>query len=215
MASGGLDSAVLLAELAAAESGPQRVVPVYIRCGLYWEQAEQNALRQFIAAVSTPKLDTLKVFELPLAGVYGDHWSATGRNAPDSDTPDEAVYLPGRNLLLLALPAVWCALNGISVIALGHLQGNPFPDSTEKFFSLYTAAINAALDSRLRVVQPYRQLSKREVLLRGQSFPLGLTWSCLRPVGDRQCGRCNKCAERKRAFREAGLADPTLYDGGD
>jgi 7-cyano-7-deazaguanine synthase len=207
----GLDSAILLAELGLADDGPRRVVPIYVRCGLYWEEAEERALRQFIAALPVRSGLELKVFDLPLKAVYGHHWSATGRATPDADTPDEAVYLPGRNLLLLAQPAVWCALNGIEVIALGHLRGNPFADSTGKFFDLYASAINEALGSHLRIVQPYRALSKVEVLRRGRAFPLGLTWSCLHPVGAQQCGRCNKCAERQRAFSEAGLLDPTLY----
>jgi 7-cyano-7-deazaguanine synthase len=38
-----------------------------------------------------------------------------------------------------------------------------------------------------------------------------LTFSCLAPQGRRHCGRCNKCAERKRAFRQAGIPDPTKY----
>jgi 7-cyano-7-deazaguanine synthase len=214
MTSGGLDSAILVAELACAEHRLRYVTPIYVRCGLFWEEAEERALRQFLAALPTCRLAKLKVFDLPLRDVYGDHWSATGEATPGKDTPDEAVYLPGRNLLLLAQAAVWCGLNGIETIALGHLGANPFADGTPEFFELYAAAINRGLQSRLRISQPYRELTKVEVLRRGRTFPLELTWSCLRPKDGRHCGQCNKCAERKRAFAEAGLPDPTRYAQG-
>jgi 7-cyano-7-deazaguanine synthase len=49
----------------------------------------------------------------------------------------------------------------------------------------------------------------------GDGLPLELTFSCLRPVGGLHCGRCNKCAERRRGFAEAGLPDPTQYANAD
>ncbi len=211
LTSGGLDSAILLAELACGPPPPVRVAPVYVRFGLVWEQDEEHALRRFLAALHGSRADELTVLEAPVRGVYGEHWSATGQGVPDEKTPDEAVYLPGRNLLLLAPTAVWCHLQGIDTIALGHLGGNPFADSTREFFGAYGEVINRALDGRLRIVQPYRSLSKTEVLSRGHDFPLGLTWSCIRPVRGFHCGRCNKCAERQRAFAQAGIPDTTAY----
>jgi 7-cyano-7-deazaguanine synthase len=43
-------------------------------------------------------------------------------------------------------------------------------------------------------------------------LPLELTFSCIRPAGERHCGSCNKCAERRQAFASAGLKDPTDYN---
>jgi len=62
------------------------------------------------------------------------------------------------------------------------------------------------------VLRPYLGLAKAEVMGRGRDLPLGLTFSCLRPAGGRHCGACNKCAERRRAFADAGMTDPTAYD---
>jgi 7-cyano-7-deazaguanine synthase len=208
LVSGGPDSAVLVGELAGTSP---RVVPVYVRFGLVWEDDEERALRRFLDRLAAPAVDALRVFRLPLAEVYGRHWSTTGEQVPDAASPDAAVFLPGRNLLLLAQPAVWCHLNEVPTLALGLLKGNPFPDSSDAFFAEYQAAINRALTGRLRLVCPYRHLSKVEVLQRGRAFPLGETWSCMRPVRGRHCGRCNKCAERQRAFARAGLQDPTEY----
>jgi 7-cyano-7-deazaguanine synthase len=208
LVSGGPDSMVLLAEL--AQTSP-RAAPVYVRCGMRWEPIEERTLRRFIAALSSSAIAELKVFDLPLAPVYGSHWSTTGNDVPDAASPDSAVFLPGRNLLILAQAAIWCHLQGVRTLALGLLQGNPFPDSSEAFFRAYETALNEGLGSRLRIVRPYQKLSKPEVLARGRDLPLNLTWSCIDPVNDLHCGRCNKCAERQRAFATAAIEDPTQY----
>jgi len=208
LVSGGPDSAILVGEL--AETCP-RVVPIYIRFGMFWENAEEQALRRFLAALPAAAVVPLQVFEMPLAAVYGPHWSTTGDAVPDADSPDAAVYLPGRNLLLLAQAGVWCHLQEIPVIALGLLKGNPFPDSTDSFFASFQTASNIAVGGNLRIVRPYQHLTKTQVLQRGKALPLGLTWSCMRPIDGLHCGRCNKCAERKKAFARAGVADFTSY----
>jgi 7-cyano-7-deazaguanine synthase len=208
LVSGGPDSAILIGELAA--SSP-RVVPIFVRFGMNWEDAEEKALRSFLQALRAPTADDLKVFEMPLGAVLGQHWSITGDQIPDEASPDTAVYLPGRNLLLLAQASIWCHLQGVSVIAIGLLKGNPFPDSGEAFFKSYQTTINTALTSSLQIVRPYQEFTKTEVLRRGRSMPLGLTWSCIRPVDGLHCGKCNKCAERQKAFANAGLVDGTAY----
>jgi 7-cyano-7-deazaguanine synthase len=208
LVSGGPDSVILLAEL--ARTSP-RVVPVFVRFGLIWEADEEQALRRFIRLIESPVVDALRVFDLPVTPVYGAHWSTTGQATPDAATPDAAVFLPGRNLLVLVQAAVWCHLQGIRTLALGVLANNPFPDSTEAFFTAYEAALNLALVGQLRLVRPFQTLTKTEVLQRGRDLPLEATWSCIAPEQGQHCGRCNKCAERQRAFGRAGLADPTRY----
>jgi 7-cyano-7-deazaguanine synthase len=208
LASGGLDSAVLLGD--ALRRG-RTVQPLYVRCGLVWEGAELLALERFLAAVACPALRPLRVLEQPVADLYGDHWGLSGEGVPGADTPDEAVFLPGRNVLLLSKALLWCHLHGVGAVALAPLEANPFPDATPAFFSTFTAAVNQAVGGRVRVLLPYRGLHKADVLRRGAGLPLYLSLSCIRPDGGRHCGACNKCAERRRAFADAGLADPTLY----
>ena len=135
----------------------------------------------------------------------------SGADVPDETTTDDAVYLPGRNLLLLAKTSVWCALHGVKSIALGTLQANPFADSSEDFFSGFAASAGLALGSHLEVVAPFRGLTKAEVVKRGDGLPLELTFSCMAPIGQAHCGRCNKCAERRKGFAVAGVDDLTPY----
>jgi 7-cyano-7-deazaguanine synthase len=208
LASGGLDSAVLLVEMARAGGA---AVPVVVRAGHPWEEAEIVALRRFLAAVGEPRIAPVRELVLPMRDVYGEHWSMTGA-VPAWDEPDETVEIHGRNLVLLAKTLVLAALEGWPTVAMGSLAGNPFPDATPEFFSSLAALASAALRSPLAIVTPYRGLRKAEVIRRGCDLPLHLTLSCAAPTPeDRHCGRCNKCRERIDAFAEAGVPDRTPY----
>lgn len=210
LVSGGLDSAVLLAE--AARVYPA-VHPLYIRTGLYWEHAEQLHLKRFLAAIHSPVLHPLSVLEQPVRDLYGNHWSLTGVGVPAAGTPDDDVFLPGRNVLLLAKSLLWCHLNGVPEIAMAPLAANPFPDATPEFFNEFTGAVNRAVEGRVRVLRPYAHLHKSELLHRTAGMPLKDTFSCIHPVSDLHCGRCSKCFERQQGFRDAGMQDPTKYAG--
>jgi 7-cyano-7-deazaguanine synthase len=181
LVSGGLDSAVLLAESLPRYAA---VWPLYVRFGLFWEPVELHYLHHFLEAVRAASLQPLTLLEMPVADLYGEHWSLTGVGVPAAGTPDAAVYLPGRNVLFLAKAMLWCHLHGVAELAIG---------------------------GAVRVVQPYRGLHKEDVLRRGRAFPLQWTFSCMRPVDGRHCGVCNKCDERRQAFARAGYSDPTVY----
>lgn len=209
--SGGLDSCILLGRL--LEEG-REVRPFYIRTGVVWQEAELAALRRYIAAVSERRIGRLQelvALELPLADLYGRHWSLTGDAVPDANTPDEAVYLPGRNALLTIKAAVWCQMHGLTQLALATLRSNPFPDATREFFDTFESALSIGSAAKIELVRPFEHLGKIEVMQIGREMPLKQTFSCISPVGTLHCGRCNKCAERKHAFRDAQLPDPTNY----
>jgi 7-cyano-7-deazaguanine synthase len=208
LVSGGLDSAILCVDLLRDHP---RVIPLYVRSGLRWEDAEVTALRRFLVEVGDDRVERPIVLEEPIADVYGAHWSTAGEEVPGSETADESVYLPGRNLLLTIKAAVWCRLRGVPTLALGSLGSNPFPDSTPEFFAALERLLNQAMGGGLRLIRPFATLHKEEVLARGRHLPLHLTLSCIDPRDGRHCGRCNKCAERKKGFRDAGIRDLTAY----
>ena len=205
---GGLDSGILLWERLAAGSIVQ---PFYVRSGLAWEGAELAAAQAFVAAIEHPRLQPLVVLDLPLDDLYAGTWSVTGREVPNYESTDEAVFLPARNALLLIKPIVWCQLHGIGRLELATLASNPFPDATESFFREFAHSLALGVGSPIDVVCPYAGLHKREVMLRGAAAPLELTFSCLAPVGSLHCGACNKCAERRYAFASVGRVDLTRY----
>ena len=212
--SGGLDSAVLLAEEAARGD----VQPIYVGAGLAWEPAERSIvealLRSDVLAGRTQPLVTLSV---DMRDVYAaTHWAVQG-TPPAYHTPDEDVYLPGRNIILLAKAGVYCAAAGIHRLVLGTLGHNPFPDATPEFRSTMARALALGLAHELQVDAPYAEMSKADVIRRGVALgvPFELTLSCMSPaVGPglpRHCGTCSKCRERHDAFVEVGAIDPTDY----
>lgn len=207
--SGGLDSAVLLGDMLRQYASVQ---PLYVAMGLAWEAVERTHLQRFLAEIACPQLQPLHVLHLPVADLYDHgHWSLSGQEVPDAASADEAVYLPGRNVLLLAKAVIWCQLHRVPVVALGVLKGNPFPDATPDFFKGYQKIVNQGIGGDVRVIRPFAVTSKREVMLLGRALPLHLTFSCIRPVAGEHCGRCNKCAERQRAFADAAMNDATTY----
>jgi 7-cyano-7-deazaguanine synthase len=206
--SGGLDSAILLGD---ALRQNKTISPLFIQFGLAWEGVELAYLQRYLKALRHPTLQPLVILEEPVADVYGTHWSVTGRNVPDERAPDEAVFLPGRNVLLLAKALVWCHLHKIPAIALGSLQTNPFPDATPQFFRAIQNVVNQAVQGNVEVRLPFGGMKKVAVMRLGQGLPLEHTFSCIAPIGDLHCGCCNKCAERKRAFLDAEMPDPTHY----
>lgn len=206
--SGGLDSGILLGHQLAEGL---HVQPFYIQSQLFWQREELLAARRFLRAVAAPRLKGLVILELPLGDLYGDHWSVTGRGVPDAISPDDAVYLPGRNALLAIKAALWCRLHGIDELAMAVLRPNPFPDATAGFFDHFEAALDLATGGRVRLIRPFAGLDKRQVMELGRGLPLELTFSCIAPAKGLHCGRCNKCAERIAAFRQIGVDDPTEY----
>lgn len=208
LVSGGLDSCVLAAHLAAQA---RTVYPVYVRQGLIWETVEQQWMKTFLAAVAKPNIEPLREIAMPVTDLYNSHWSTTGESTPDHRSDDREVYLPGRNLLLLAKTSLYCALNKIPVAALGPLVGNPFADSTPEFFSRFGEMASLAMSFSFTVETPFSKLTKADVIRLGSHLPLELSFSCIRPAGLNHCGACNKCAERRRSFQEAGVEDKTQY----
>lgn len=207
LASGGLDSSILLMHL--LDEG-RRVQPIYIQSGLCWQTAEQIALQGYLDEVSVPQLESLTVLELPLADVYGDHWSITGRDIPEAGTPDEAVFLPGRNALLTIKAALWCQIHDIRELALATLASNPFEDASASFFEHLEQVFNA-MGPVIHLARPFAEFSKQQVMELGRAFPLDLTFSCIAAHEGIHCGKCNKCDERQAAFRLIGQQDPTPY----
>jgi 7-cyano-7-deazaguanine synthase len=207
LASGGLDSSVLIAKLAA----DAEVHPIYVQCGFKWEDAELAFLRLFVNALHNPNVKRTTIFSAPTAALYGDHWSVTGARVPGADEPDENTYLPGRNILLISLAAIWGSTHGVSRIAIGSLGGNPFPDATPQFFESFGIDLSLGLGHRILIEAPLRGFHKEELIKQFKDLPLQLTLTCMAPSGSLHCGQCNKCFERQQAFLKAGVTDRTIY----
>jgi 7-cyano-7-deazaguanine synthase len=214
--SGGLDSAVL----AAHEAQSARVLPVYVSVGLAWEEAEIAMVDQLLATPAfAGKVDPLARLSFTMRDVYSPaHWAIRGV-PPAYDTPDEDVYLAGRNLVLLTKAGVVAAKAKAHRIALGPLAGNPFPDARPAFFAAMSEAMSLGLDHRIEIAAPFLEWDKQDVIKRGVELdvPFALTLSCMNPANGapgavpQHCGLCSKCRERRDAFAAAGVSDPSTY----
>lgn len=207
LASGGIESAVMLRDLAKHHT----VFPLYITCGLVWETEEEKHLRKFLKSISSSSIQKLARIALPLENIYRNHWSMKKGYFPAYNSHDSEMYLPGRNLLLLTQAAVYCSLHRLFFIAHGTLKTNPFSDASAAFFKGFSKLSSSALNHSIKILVPFIQLTKVQVLKKGRNLPLHLTFSCIHPVKGRHCGVCNKCAERKKAFTDTGIPDKTPY----
>lgn len=208
--SGGLDSAVLLAnELTTGE-----VQPIHVLAGLAWEPAEAATIGRLLAlAPFAGRVRPVVTLTVDMRDTYPpSHWAVTG-HPPAYDTPDEDVYLEGRNIVLIAKAAVLCARLHIERLVLGPLDGNPFPDATPAFFKTIAHAMALGLDRPFTVAAPFRSMHKADLVRLGHRLgvPLAETLSCMNPQDGQHCGLCSKCRERIDAFLEAGLPDETTY----
>lgn len=208
--SAGLDSAVLAA--AEAREGPVR--PIYVSTGLAWEPGELAALERLLASpplvVNVAPLERLS---FTVEDLYpATHWALRG-TPPAFDTADEEVYLAGRNVVLLSKAAIYCSQHRINRIVLGPLAGNPFPDATPQFFETMARALSLGLGQTIRIDTPFLSMHKSDVIRLGVALgvPLELTLSCMNPQAAAHCGQCSKCRERRDAFHDAGVDDPTVY----
>lgn len=208
LVSGGLDSDVLLWETSRSYS---RVYPVYVQQNLAWESTELYWLKRFLKRLPGRTIQPLVVLSNPMNDVYGKHWSTGHGAVPGARSADKTVYLPGRNLVLALKAAIFALSKDAHTLALGSLGHNPFPDATPSFFREWSRVLSKGLAFDITVQAPYRTLGKAAVIKRGMDLPLHLSFSCISPKGRRHCGHCNKCAERKRAFREANIEDRTHY----
>jgi 7-cyano-7-deazaguanine synthase len=218
--SAGLDSVVL----AASEAQRDRdglIHPVYVSTGLAWEQHELAALDRLLGAPPLAgRVAPLARLAFTVRDLYpATHWALRG-DPPAFDTPDEDVYLTGRNIALLSKAGIYCAQQQLDRIVIGPLAGNPFPDATPQFFDTMASALSLGLAHRLVIDAPFARLEKSAVIRLGAELgvPLELTLSCMNPHPAQggagsiaHCGQCSKCRERRDAFSEAGIPDRTEY----
>ena len=148
------------------------------------------------------------------------HWAIRGA-PPAYDTPDEDVYLPGRNIVLLGEGRrVLRAQRGSAASHSGRSPATRFPMRRRSSSRRWREALSLGLGARRsRSTRRIADLHKEDVVRRGAALgvPFELTLSCMNPVaagrGPVHCGACSKCRERHDAFLAAGVERSDEYAG--
>ena len=126
----------------------------------------------------------------------------------------KATVVPNRNMLLIAVAASWAMSLKASSVAYGAHGGDHaiYPDCRPVFADALDKAIRLADWHEVSLERPFVGMDKTGIVRRGVALrvPLELTWSCY-VGGDQHCGKCGTCVERKEAFVQAGVKDPTDY----
>ena len=126
----------------------------------------------------------------------------------------KATVVPNRNMLLIATAAAWAMALKAGAVAYGAHGGDHaiYPDCRPAFAEALDKAIRLADWHEVSLERPFVGWDKTAIVRRGAELgvPFALTWSCY-VGGDRHCGKCGTCVERKEAFVRAGVSDPTDY----
>ena len=127
----------------------------------------------------------------------------------------KTTVVPNRNAILLSVAVGYATSLGASRVYYGaHASDRGvYPDCRPEFVDALERALRLGTGNEsLRIVAPFVDMTKGEVVKLGTRLgvPYSLTWSCYKG-GDKHCGVCSSCRERKHAFVEAGVDDPTEY----
>ena len=130
----------------------------------------------------------------------------------------KSTVVPFRNGIMLAIAAGFAESNDCDVLILGNHSGDHaiYPDCTEQFITGIKQAIYAGTTNNIEVVSPFCNMTKTEICKLGQDLNVDftLTYSCYKG-GEKHCGKCGTCTERIESFKNAGVEDPTEYEGAE
>jgi 7-cyano-7-deazaguanine synthase len=158
----------------------------------------------------------IKVIDLStLKEVFGEVTSLCNPEIPMTSSFSQPIIVPFRNAIFLSVAVSYAASIGANKIFYGA-QGSdePFyPDCRREFYKAFETAACLGTGAEISIEAPFSGRPKSETLRMGAelSVPFELTWSCYFN-GLKHCGKCESCVNRKRAFNEAGIRDPTEYE---
>lgn len=125
-----------------------------------------------------------------------------------------ATVVPFRNGIMLSIAAGFAESVGASGLVIAAHAGDHaiYPDCREEFMRSMGAAIRAGTYAEINLWRPFIKMNKAGIALRGKALGVDYarTWSCY-VGGERHCGECGTCVERREAFLLARLDDPTVY----
>jgi 7-cyano-7-deazaguanine synthase len=140
-------------------------------------------------------------------------------SVPDGHYADESMRItvvPNRNAIMLSIASALAVTREAGAVAFGAHAGDHFiyPDCRPEFVRAFEGMVNIAVEglASIEILAPFLAMTKTDIVRLGNELkvPFERTWSCYKG-GELHCGTCGTCYERREAFAQAHVADPTAY----
>ncbi len=132
-----------------------------------------------------------------------------------ADDNMQSTVVPFRNGIMLSVAVGMAESRGLHHVMMANHGGDHaiYPDCRAEFVSAFDEAARAGTYIGVSLLAPYTHLTKADIARRGKQLGIDYaeTWSCYKG-GEKHCGRCGTCLERRQALAEAGVEDHTEYD---
>ncbi len=207
--SGGLDSTTLLYE------EQQRIaLAITFNYGANHNARETACARRHCAHLGIEHM----VIDLAFIGQHFRSALTSGADAiPDGQYDDQNMHstvVPFRNGIMLSVACGMAESRGLKRVLIANHGGDHaiYPDCRPQFVAAMDAAMRAGTYDGVTLAAPYTDISKADIIRRGAKLGINYadTYSCYRGA-EQHCGTCGTCTERRQAFAEAGITDPTTY----
>lgn len=161
------------------------------------------------------------IIPLGFMGQYFESSLLQGADAIPEGNYDDAnmksTVVPFRNGIMLSIAVGLAESRGLQYVMMANHGGDHtiYPDCRPEFVEAFDATARAGTYVGIGLLSPYTHMTKADIARRGKELGInyGETWSCYKG-GEKHCGRCGTCMERREALAEAGLTDPTEYEEG-
>ncbi|MDE7456351.1 MAG: 7-cyano-7-deazaguanine synthase QueC [Prevotella sp.] len=141
-----------------------------------------------------------------------------GEEIPEGHYADEnmrSTVVPFRNGIMLSIAVGIAESNRLKYVMMANHGGDHtvYPDCRPEFVDAFDQAAQAGTFVTVRLRSPYTNMTKADIARRGKALGIDYadTWSCYKG-GEKHCGRCGTCVERREALAEAGIDDKTVYE---
>ncbi len=206
--SGGPDSATVAYW---AKSQGYRIYPITFKYGQIAVKETQAAQKIAEKLGTTTKIVDLSA----LKDIFSGNTALVSREIPLTSEFSAPIIVPFRNAIFLSAAVAYAVTVGAKEIFYGA-QGSdePFyPDCRREFYEAFEKAARLGTCEEIAIKAPFNGYKKSELIKEGAKLgvPFQLTWSCYLD-GENHCGKCESCVNRKKAFKEAAIADQTKYE---
>ena len=169
---------------------------------------------------------THEVIDLPWLAQISNSSLNTDEDIPEPSESDlnnleksaqsaSSVWVPARNMVFTSIAVSYAESVGAKKIIVGWdaEEAATFPDNSKEFLETFNELIDVGSPDKIKIEAPLIELNKEEIVKLGLNIgaPIELSYSCYKG-SDKQCGVCESCMRRKRAFKSLGVKDGSEYE---